>query len=244
VEEWASVDFHEPRGKIVLFLLAVILVGALLGRCRWKLEELGLVLFAVYFGLVHVRFLFQAAILLAPILAKMLDFMPPYRREIDKPVLNAVIFGGILAIMAFRFPTEAQLAEAAARRYPVDALTYVKSHGLPGRIFNLYIWGGFLTWRSPEVKTFIDSRADIFEYTGILQDYLEAISLTESLRVLDKHQINYVLMPPKNPLTYLLKHTPGWRVVYSDSICTIMERVSSPSSQASEVRAAGSQKSP
>jgi len=224
VEEWASVNFHEPRGKIVLILLAALLLGAVLGRCRWRLEELGLALLAVYFGLTHMRFLFQAAILLAPLLARMLDFLPPYRREIDKPLLNSVVFGGALLIMTFRFPTEAQLAATAAQRFPVDAMTYVKAHGLPGRIFNLYMRGGYLTWRCPEVKTFIDSRADIFEYIGVFQDYLDAVGLKDSYRVLDRYQIRYVLMPPKDPLVYLLKHNPGWKVVYSDNVTTILER--------------------
>lgn len=225
VEEWASINFHEPRGKIVFILLVALLVAALLGKCRWRLDELGLALFALYFGLVHVRFLFQAAILLAPLLAKALDFLPPYRKEIDKPLLNSVVVAGVLLVMIFRFPTQAELAQAVGRRYPVDAITYVRSHGLSGPVFNLYIWGGYLAWCCPQVKTFIDSRADIFEYVGVFQDYLDAITLKDSLAVLDKHRIRYVLMPPRVPLTYLLKHNPGWKVVFDDEVTTILERV-------------------
>ena len=94
IEEWASVDFHDARGKIVLVLLVVLLVGALLSRHRWELGELGLAVLAVYSGLTYVRFLFLAAILLAPLLAKFLDFLPPYRPEIDKHWLNGVILAG------------------------------------------------------------------------------------------------------------------------------------------------------
>jgi hypothetical protein len=224
VEEWASVNFHDARGKIVLILIAALILGALLSRQRWRLEELALAAMAVYFGLTHVRFLFQAALLLAPLLARMLDFLPPYRREIDKPLLNAVICGGVLVIFLFRFPTQAQLAEAVGRTYPVDAMVYIKKHGLDGPIFNLYIWGGYLGWCCPRVKNFIDSRADIYEAKGVFQDYLDAITMKGSLEILDKYKVRYVVMPPDAPLTYLVKNVPGWEVVYSDKVTTITER--------------------
>ncbi len=227
VEEWASVDFHDARGKIVLFLLVALLVGTLLARCRWKLEELGLTLFALYSGLTYVRFLFLAAILLAPLLAKFLDFLPPYRPEIDKPLLNALIFAGILIIMAARFPSRAQLENDLVKTYPAGALAFAKSRGLPGHVFNWYSWGGYITWHRPELKTFIDGRSDIYEYSGVFQDYLNAINLNDSLRILDKYQIRYVLFPPKNALSYMLLHQQDWKVLFKDDVSILLERVGS-----------------
>ena len=79
-------------------------------------------------------------------------------------------------------------------------------------------------WAQPEVKTFIDSRTDIFEYTGVLKDYLDATGLKDTLNVLDRRQVQWVLFPSKDPLSYFLAHTDNWRVVYNDGVAEIFER--------------------
>jgi hypothetical protein len=236
-EEWASVDFHDARGKVVLLLLVALLLGALLSRHRWQLGELGLALLAVYSGLSHIRFLFLAAILLAPLLTKFLDFIPPYRPEIDKPLLNALIMGGLLLILVARFPTRASLENGVAERFPAAALTYIRTHGLPGRTLNDQFWGGYLAWNEPEIKTFIDSRSDIYEYSGVLQDYLDTIRIKDPLKVLDKYQIRWVMFPPKEPLAYLLRQNQNWKVVYDDHVTEIFERVGPMPSEVSAVTA-------
>jgi hypothetical protein len=233
IDEWASVDFHDARGKVVLILLAAVLLGALLNRYRWQSEELALGLFALYAGLMHIRFLFLAAILLAPLLAKLLDFLPPYRREIDKPLLNALVVGVVLLIMIPRFPSPAKLERIVAKRFPTGAVSFIKAHGLPGRVFNRYMWGGYLILHCPEVKTFIDGRTDIFEYVGVLKDYLDAESLRDSLGILDKYQIRFVLLPPDYPLAYLLRNQGSWKVIYRDEMSMIFERVPSPAAAVS-----------
>jgi hypothetical protein len=71
---------------------------------------------------------------------------------------------------------------------------------------------------------FIDSRTDIFEHYGVLADYLRAISLTNTLEVFDKYNIRYVFLPKDDPVIYLLRNTPGWKVNYQDGVAIIMER--------------------
>ena len=66
-EEWGSVNFHNPQGKVVLVVLATLLLGSVLARYQWRLEDLLLTLFATYSALTHIRFLVLAAALLAPL---------------------------------------------------------------------------------------------------------------------------------------------------------------------------------
>ncbi|MBZ5515430.1 MAG: hypothetical protein LAN62_11455 [Acidobacteriia bacterium] len=236
IEEWASVDFNDPRGKVIMFLLAWIFLSSLFSRARWKLEDVALAAFGLYSGLTHVRFLFLAAILLAPFLTKTLAALPPYRREVDKPLLNALIFGIVLMIAARRFPSRADLDQSVARRFPVAALSFVKSHGLPGRVLNAYFWGGFLIWHCPEVKTLVDSRTDIFEYSGVLKDYLDVERVKDALEVLDKYRIRYVMVALDSRIAYFLKNNIGWKVIFSDQVCTIFERAPAPPDAASQGR--------
>jgi hypothetical protein len=122
-------------------------------------------------------------------------------------------------------PSQASLENTRDKAFPTQALGFVMSHGLAGeRMFNYYGWGGYLAWAQPEVKTFIDSRTDIFEYTGVLKDYLDATGLKDTLNVLDRRQVQWVLFPSQDPLSYFLAHTDNWRVVYNDGVAEIFER--------------------
>src|SRR5262249_28502464 len=91
VAEWISVDFHTFRGKLVLVMIVVVVVSALVRRTRWALAELLVVLFAMYSGLTYIRFLVLLSIVIAPVLAKALDFFPPYRTHLETPITNTVV---------------------------------------------------------------------------------------------------------------------------------------------------------
>lgn len=238
--EWAPVDFQELRGKMVLILLATLFLGILLSRKKWRGEEVLLAGFALYSGLTHVRFLFLVAILLTPLLAKMFDFLPPYRSEIDKPWLNAGVIAVLLAILIPYVPSRDDLRRGVEARYPTQALDFARAQGLQGNFFNAYHWGGYMIYYAPEHKTFIDSRADLFEYTGVLKDYLKAEGLRDSLQILDKYRVRYALIPANDPLGYLLKNSNRWKPLYSDEVAAIFEKSGVPSPRAAEAAPAGS----
>jgi hypothetical protein len=225
VAEWVSVDFHDARGKVVILLILGLLLGALLSGHRWKLHELWLVLFGLYGGLTYIRFLLLAAILITPLLARFLDFVPPYQREIDKPVLNALIMAGVLLFMIRGFPSTAHLQESIEAQYPAEVLPYLRSHPPAGPVMNSYLWGGYLCWYDRGFKDFIDGRQDIFVYTGVFQDYINLIGVNDSAAILDKYGIRYVLYPAHEPLTYALEHDPKWRVIFRGRITMMLERV-------------------
>ncbi len=227
--EWVSVNFHDLRGKFVLALLLTLLVMALLRRTRWQLAELGLVLFALYSGLTYVRFLFLLAIVIAPVLTRILDFVPQYRPEADTPLINALVICLMIGSIIHYWPTSSEMEKSISERYPAQALSYLKAHPPSGAMLNFYLWGGYLSWNDRDLKVFIDSRVDIFEYAGVLKDYLDLLNLSQSKTILDKYKIRYVLFPQpggysESALTYVLEHDPGWKVIYSDRLTVLLER--------------------
>jgi hypothetical protein len=224
VAEWVSVDFHDLRGKIVIVLLVVLLISTLLRPRRWALAELGLVLFALYSGLTYIRFLFLVSIVIAPVLAKSCDFVPRYRREMDTPVLNAFVITLLVSAMVYFWPRHGQLQHWVEEQYPAQAISYLEAHPPDGPILNFYLWGGYLNWSNPGLKVFLDSRVDIFEYSGVLKDYLDLLALNRPSSLLEKHKVRYVLFPPNEPLTYVLEHDAGWKVLYRDKISVLLRR--------------------
>jgi len=225
VSEWRSVDFHEPRGIVVLILLAGLFSAALLMRHRWLLSDLILVLVGLYGGLSHERLLFFAGVITAPAVAELLHFVPPYRPEIDKPLLNAAMILGIAAFVAWRFPGPTRLQEQVAGEFPAEIVPYLESHPPFGRVLDYYEWGGYLGFEDPQLKVFVDSRVDIFEYAGVLSDYVRLMLFREPMQILDEYQIRYVLFPPDAPLVYLLRRSPDWKVDFAGKTSTLLERV-------------------
>lgn len=237
VAEWVSVDFHDGRGKLVLLLIVGLLAAALVRDKRWKLVELGVVLFALYSGLTYIRFLFLLGIVVAPVVAQILDIIPPYRPEIDKPLLNAIFMGLMVAGMAYYYPTTRALDDSVAQQYPTEMIPFLKTHELKGRMLNDYLWGGYLGWNDRNQKVFIDSRVDMFEYTGVFQDYIDLMGLKKPQSILDKYQIQYVLFQQDQPLTYVLEHDPGWKVITKNKVSALFERVGAPATGAAAATA-------
>lgn len=226
-EEWASVDFHSLRGKILLAVILFMLVITVVRKQRWKLEWFVLFLFAFYTSVTYMRFLFLAGIIFSPILASRLDMVPPYQPEKDKPLLNAAFVAAAIAFIIWRFPAERSLAADVDSIYPSKAIGYLQSRVQhdPGRVLNDYLWGGYLILNCRDVPVFIDSREDVFENQGILRDYLDFINLKGSLELLEKHRIRYLLLPSNGAQAYFFEHVPEWHATYHDGLATVFERV-------------------
>ena len=122
------------------------------------------------------------------------------------------------------FPSQAELQRKVEQEFPKSALAFMQAQHLNGRIFNQYAWGGYMEWNAPALKPFADTRADLFVFNGAFADFLKATAADNSFEILDKHKIQYVLIPPAQPLGYLLEHSPDWRLIYSDKVAVLFER--------------------
>ena len=224
VAEWVSVNFHDFRGKMVMALLIILLLSILLRPRRRTLTEVVLTVFVIYSGLTYVRFLFLAGVVLAPVLAKILDFVPPYREELDTPVINTFAILLMIAGVAHFWPGELQLQAKVNDQYPAGAISYLQAHPASGAVVNFYLWGGYINWKDPQVKVFVDGRADIFDYSGVFTDYLSLLSLQNPDAILDKYKARYVLFPYNEPLTCFLQHSAKWKTAFSDQNSILFER--------------------
>lgn len=237
VAEWVSVDFHEVRGKLVMLLILGLMAGVLFRNRRWNLSELLMLLFALYSGLTYIRFLVLLGIVAAPVIAKMLDFFPLYRPLDDTPKINAAVIVALLGLMVFFYPRESRVRASLEETYPSGGLAYLNAQPPSGNVLNYYLWGGYLEWHEPNIKTFVDSRVDIFEYAGVFKDYLDLMGADLAQHrpdaILDKYKIKYVLFPPadsKNPLhtggnlVYTLQQEPQWKTIYKDNVSVLLER--------------------
>jgi hypothetical protein len=225
-EEWGSVNFNDFRGVCVLVLLGALFVLALLQNRRWQIADVLLTAFALFCGMKHIRFLMLTGIVLPPILARQLGRLSTYDPERERRVLNGAIIAVVLSLLIVKFPSNRELDAQLGAYFPADALSYLNAHPQAGNLFNQYEWGGYLEWKLPQAKTFIDSRTDIFEYRGVLGDYAAISTLRQPQELLDRYQIGYVLYSADSPLSLFLSRSPQWECVFRDRQAVIYRRIS------------------
>ena len=224
VSEWASVNFNDIRGFYVLITIAAVFVLVLIPRKPWRIDDALLVAFAVFCGLKHIRFLVLTGIVLPPIIAPQIPRFSTYDRCHERRLLNGLIVGSVCAMLVFWFPSNQLLQSEIDQFFPSRAVSYVREHPLQGNLFNQYEWGGFLEWQVPELKTFVDSRADIFEHKGVLRDYLAVANIYNSQQILDGYHIDNVLFSSNSALAYFLSTNPKWECLYRDNQAVLYRR--------------------
>ena len=96
IAEWGSLDFHSPRGKLLVIVLVAMAVLQLVRRRRWVLQDVAFAVIAMYGAVTYVRFLLLPAILLTPLLA--IDFRSAAEGE-ERPLRDHRLMSG-LAIVA------------------------------------------------------------------------------------------------------------------------------------------------
>jgi len=227
VTEWQPLSFSTSYGLWFLGFMLSVFLAQVLFPFVYRLEILAFFLFTILESCLHVRFLIFFVMALTPILAQLLArWIPPYEPPKDHPWVNAVLIGVVLAIVVAFMPSRRRLDEAVAEKYPVRAVEYLRRHPVPAAMFNEETWGGFLIWSlGPEHRVFIDGRADIYEYGGVLADCVRIESLEgDPLLLLQKYGIKACLLHRGVPLGTLLATSPDWQRVYEDKISTIFAR--------------------
>lgn len=229
IDEWRSLQLHSMRGEIFLAALA-LLVGRQLWQPRaWSVQEVLLLAAGLCAALTHERFLFLLALLAAPIASRSFPGNPVTQVAAPRPGFHAVLMVAVLFV-AFTFVQKAGRADdAGMRQYPAPSLMTALSHLPTGsHVFNEYSWGGYLEWHQLQTPVFIDSRVDIFEYNGVLRDYLDIIHIQNTEALLDKYRINAVVFESDTPLVYLLRRTGRWRLTYEDAQAVLLQRAKTP----------------
>ena len=227
VMEWRPLPFSFWQTKFLVLLLLALIIGAISLRPKFRVEVIGLFLFAAFSTLLHARFVILFGMLVAPIVADLIaHWVPPYESAIDKYIINAVLILGGVVLMCTKLPSQSELLKNVAKKEPVHAVEYLRTHSTPGPMFNDYAFGGYLVWAlGPEHKVFIDGRGDLYEETGVFADYATIEDLRPAtLGILRNYGIRSCMVDPNNALATLLSALPNWKRVYSDHVAAIYVR--------------------
>ena len=209
IDEWQPLHLSMPQGKVaVAAIFLMVLANAIRSR-KWKLYELAFVFLAWYAAFAHMRFLFFAAVLTTPLLAR--DMQRVFFTESDKktiPAMNALMVVGAMCVILWAIPTKAQLESRLADMYPLKTIGEIQPEW---RTLDWFPLGGMMDLASK--PNAIDSRLDSFDHYGVLGDYLSMMSGQNAFELLEKYRIDHVLVKKSMPLAYLLERSTAWRVL-------------------------------
>jgi len=140
--------------------------------------------------------------------------------------MNAVFIAALVCGGLALWPSNARLQGSLRRAYPVGAVEYLRAHPAPTSMFNDENWGGFLIWSlAPEHKVFMDGRLDIYEYAGVLADYVSIMRVEQNApAVLRKYGITACLLRRDATLVGMLAASHEWEKVYEDDHSVILRR--------------------
>jgi len=225
VTEWQPVTLTDGRGAALVAMLLCICLLVAVRKIPLRLDELLLLALGVWLGASHERMLFVFGILAAPIFTRLLaGEWEDYDPEHDLNFANAVISIGALLTMWLAFPSPTNLAVQVAANSPVKAVDFLKSHAISGHMLNDYTYGGYLIWAAPEHPVFIDGRADLYEWAGVLADFAKWANLQEAPNVLpEKYGVDFCLLSRGSTMAAVMPLLPDWKTIYSDDNTVIMQ---------------------
>jgi hypothetical protein len=225
VQEWQSLNFHVFRGRAIFCLVAAYFAGRTARARTWTLHEAVVLFLALFAGFTYSRFLLFTGIILCPMIAAELTFLGSDDPAKDKRLLNTAIIAVILFFAVTHIPNENVLTLQQDEGYPAQAVHYLRQHPLKEPLLNDFNWGGYLAWNLPTQPIFIDTRADIFEQSGLFKTYLDMTALALPVEDYNHGQLRYVLFPRSSPLVAALSRSPNWATEYQDDTAVLLHRL-------------------
>lgn len=226
ISEWAPLQLGSPAGIGVLIVLSGVFLLPMVRRSELFFDELLLIAMGAWMAFSHLRLLYVFGILAVPVLCRQISgSWDGYDSENDRVWANALMMAGAILISVLAFPRSRNLDQQVEAKSPVRALAFIRSHHLSGPMLNDYLDGGYLIWAAPEYPVMIDGRADVYEWSGFLDEYAKWATLESNPNeLLDRYKVNFCLLTSDSPMVHVLALLPNWQKVYSDNISVVFLR--------------------
>src|SRR5579862_673066 len=235
IAEWASPNFHRaeywPFLSIFIGLLALILWA----RFDLRTRDLLLLIVSLTAALRSIRLIPIFVLIAVPIAARLIDRRIQENRverhgRTRVPAATGYALNGLLGLSFLLFVVFHTIhiigrqPKAEAQDFPLRAVSFLHTNEFQGNIFNHYDWGGYLIWKLYPSRVFIDGRADVYG-EEFLSQYASTYQFKNDWRqILDRWQIESVLVPPNSALAAGLAQNSDWQAVYEDNQAVVLRR--------------------
>lgn len=231
IVEWMSPDFQHPPARSVLLFLVLALLLLVRARLSWR-DVVPAAAF-VAAGLLALRNLPITAVVLAPVLGRVLkrpDSLPPLpppapsRQRVNRVFAVAIAAAFVVFGLSVKANDPLHLSS-----YPVAATDFLDESGLltaPHRIAHLDFVGNYLEFRyGRRVPVFIDDRVDMYP-VEVSRDYRRLLNGRPDWQtILQTRQIDVVVWDRELPLSSLLKSSGQWLEIFSEGDWVVFRRL-------------------
>jgi hypothetical protein len=235
--EYLSPNFHNWSTWPFLIILGICLLG--LGfRVKLQTYETFLLVGWTVLSLYSARNIPLFAIVAAPYVASILQAILPSSKVLQKigtsfDRVEGNQKGIVLPLLAVALLVSNAISQRALNpanafdpdKFPVRAVDWLEVNPQEGRMFNNFIWGGYLLYRMfPRELVFIDGQTDFYG-EAFSREYAQVMRLDEGWEdILTKYNVTWVIVETSRPLVSALKNELNWRVVYQDDTAAILHK--------------------
>lgn len=189
-----------------------------------------------------------AAIAIAPLFAHHLGLLVRRREVSTAPAASArevphagrLVMEVLIVVMAIAFARRDGVLTPGidAKGNPVQAIEFMKDHGLEGNVLAQYTWGQYVIWHgAPGMKVFIDSRYDLAYPPAVVWDWLKlANNLDGASHTLAAYPHDFVLVAKDSTAAKVLDSQRDWRLIYSDDTARLYAPANSTAARLDSVR--------
>ena len=228
--DWASPNFHLLPSQLFAALILGFLAALALSRERVPASDVLTFVAFAYLGMNSVRHIPIFAVVAVPIVVRQLSYTlgrlslsRDVRSDREFRSLNGVLVAAALFLMVCRIVSFVGTERTAeAEKFPRAAVDFIRDNRPDGPIFNLYEWGGYLIWNlHPQWKVYVDGRPEIYG-DAYIQEYIDAYYGRRSWqKLLQRTDIQTVLVEPIAPLASLLRESPDWQNAFEDQVAVV-----------------------
>lgn len=227
------------RAVSILWLLIVLYGIGLWSARRLYWPDLVVAIFLAYFSCAYARNIGFFAVGMLPAIGFYLQ-EGLRRRQWQLPAFLSLLLLSLCTVLLLWISYglgKARLESGPVKLiYPENAVSFLRTSGLKGRMFNSYEYGSYLLWQlAPQIKVFIDGRGmdpKVFDDSNKIR--WASSSLVDGRReyevLLDRYAIDYIIQPIYDgdgniqPLMKGLLGRPEWSPIYLDSMVYILAR--------------------
>lgn len=229
IAEWMPAIFLFDLAFISFVSLSVLLVYRY--RKKFPIEEVGLYLIFFLQALLSIRNIPLWILIAMPMTINALTFFYEEVKDIKQAIprlkkIYLYAWIGSLVILGSQATFSLKNANALSINsfYPQDAVVYLRGNLPKGEIFSEYGWGGYLIWKLPEKKVFIDGRMPSWRWDSYpenesgraFDEYSEILKGERDYKQsFEKYSVDTVLWPRKEPTSAIGRITKKLEDIFS-----------------------------
>lgn len=130
-------------------------------------------------------------------------------RALSKSAPWNIALAAVMAVLFFSLPAFS-IRDFSSDRLPVQSAKYIEEHHINGLGFMRDNWAGYMYWRIGK-PIFFDDWPEYYPHI-VLEEYMQLITASGKWQdLLDKRNVQYVLVPGDTPLSQELAKLPQWQ---------------------------------